>query len=137
MKVILSLLLFFSVELSEGQNAKIDRLKMQLDTARGLSQRVYIMWTLARIYGFYQTDSALQYARLAFETSKAQKYLYGEYLGYEGRVYIYIRIGDYDKSMESEVDALKIAELIPDINNRIDALARTHMMLCHCHMLVG
>jgi signal transduction histidine kinase len=136
MKAIFSLLLFLSSFSALGQIPAIDRLKMQLDSSKDLSQRVALMGKLVRLYGFYKTDSALSYARMALTVSKAGNSLPEEYLAYEGLFTVYTRVGDYDKAMESEINALKKAEQITGRDSRIKALARTHMFLGFCQMLI-
>ena len=130
MKSVFAFLLFLTCVNLNAQSEKpllIDSLKGKLALTTNDTARVLIMAQLELSYGFSQPDSSLSYARLVMEISQKVNYDYGKYLGYQNLFNVYNAVGDYPKALQSQLNALKMAEQLP--NRRLHSMAVVHMFL--------
>jgi tetratricopeptide (TPR) repeat protein len=105
----------------------VDSLKRELISAKQDTNKVLLLADLAEKYGFMQPDSSFYYARQTLDLSQKLNYQYGECLGYRNLYFAFFTLGDYPKALETEFNALKIAEQMPD--RRQSSMARIHMLL--------
>ena len=77
----------------------------------------------------------MEYARMALKLSNELNYSYGQFSTYVSVYFGYITIGDYAKTLESALNALRIADQLP--NRRLESLARAHMILGYVYRLTG
>ena len=106
---------------------QLDSLKRLLTAATTDTGRVILMSKLASGYGYSLPDSSLYYISRVFELSQKANYTYGKFLGYRSLFSVYNTVGDYPKVLESQINALKVAEQLP--NRRLESMAPVHMSL--------
>ena len=135
MKVLLNILLLFFLGIARGQDTIIDSLKKELAFAKDDTSRVILMDNLAELYCYHQIDSAIEYARKALKLSNESNYRYGQFATYVSVYFGYNIIGDYTKTLETALNALRIANQLP--NRRLQSLARAHMLLGYVYRLTG
>ena len=135
MKVLLNILLLLFLGIARGQDTIIDSLKKELANAKDDTSRVILMDNLAELYCFHQIDSAIEYARKALKLSNESNYPYGQFATYVSVYYGYNIIGDYTKTLETALNALRMADQLP--NRRLESLARAHMILGYVYRLTG
>jgi two-component system, NtrC family, sensor kinase len=135
MKVLLNILLLLFFGIVRGQDTIIDSLKKELANAKDDTSRVILMDNLAELYCFRQIDSANEYTRKALKLSNESNYPYGQFATYVSVYYGYLTIGDYSKTLEIALNALRMADQLP--NRRLESLARAHMILGYVYRLTG
>jgi len=124
---ILTLVLFLNLQAQTERTLRLDSLKKKISTTFSDTAKVLIMVELEKSYGYSQPDSAISYVRQIFELSQRANYTYGKFLGYQNLFDAYNTVGDYPKVLESQLNALRIAEQLP--NRRQQSLAVVHMFL--------
>jgi len=135
MKVLLNILLLLFLGIVRGQDTIIDSLKKELAHAKDDTSRVILMDNLAELYCFHQIDSAIEYTRKALKLSNESNYPYGQFATYVSVFYGYLTIGDYSKTLETALNALRMADQLP--NRRLESLAKAHMILGYVYRLTG
>ncbi len=133
--LLLTTLFVFIFQINEAQIPELDTLKMKLRNATHDTTRALIMAQIANIYGFYNTDSALYYGQKTLTLSQNAKYLNGQYLAYHHLVFAYNSVGEYYKSLEVLLAALKIAERLPA--NRLAAIENLHVLIGFVYRMMG
>jgi two-component system, NtrC family, sensor kinase len=137
-KSLFTLLLFFSCIhlLAQSENPlRLDTLREKLSVATDDTSKVLIMVDLVNSYGYGHADSSFFYVRRIFELSEKANYTYGKFLGYQSLFSVYNSVGDYPKTLESQINALKIAEQLP--NRRLHSMAMVHMYLGFVYREMG
>jgi len=124
MKAFLFILLTYLSNLLMAQDSVFSRLKMELEASKDDTTKVLLMTSLAGRYSFFQFDSSITYFRRALELSQQINYLYGQYEAYNSMFFAFNNTGDYAKTLETKIEALKIAERLQ--NRRIVAIAGIH-----------
>ncbi len=82
-KLVICCVLFAEGLCGRSQSHYLDSLKAQLQySAKGDSNTVLALFSVADYYGFQDFDSCLSYARKTLDLSEKIKYPYGGYLGY-------------------------------------------------------
>jgi two-component system NtrC family sensor kinase len=118
----------------QTRQSYLDSLKKNLAFSKD-TNKVLILAELADRYGFMQPDSSFYYARQTLDLAQKLNYLYGEYLGYQNLYFTFNTLGDYPKVLETEFNALKIAEQLPD--RRQSSMAKIHMYLGFVYREMG
>lgn len=137
-KSLLVLLFFFScIDIyAQSENPlRLDTLRQKLSVATNDTSKVLIMVDLVNSYGYSHADSSFYYVRRIFELSQKSNYAYGKFLGYQSLFSVYNTVGDYPKVLESQFNALKIAEQLP--NRRLHSMAVVHMYLGFVYREMG
>lgn len=130
MKSLLTSWLFFTSIFLNAQSERVlrlDSLQKKLSVTVNDTSKVLIMYELAHSYGYNHPDSSIYYARRIFELSKKANYAFGKFIGYQSLFDAYNTVGDYPRVLESELNALKAAEQLP--NRRLHSMAVAHMFL--------
>ncbi|MFI5154448.1 MAG: ATP-binding protein [Chitinophagales bacterium] len=118
-----------------AQQSQLDSLRMELIKAKDDSSKVLIMTELEEKFRFHNSDSAISYAQRALALAQKSKFLYGQYLAYINLFFPYNIVGDYTKTLQAMVAALKIAEQLP--NRREEALIQAHMFMGFVYREMG
>ena len=101
--------LFFSTKCF-CQKQKADSLSALLIVEKKDSTRVTLMWQLAKIISVYNPDSALQIAQKALILAKNIKYIEGQSRSLGILANTYSKMGNYPRSLESNLQKLQLEE---------------------------
>jgi tetratricopeptide (TPR) repeat protein len=113
MAMIYSLFLFFILTVSTGaiaQKAKADSLARLLATEKEDTNRVTLLWRLASASSVYDPDTALVLSFQALSLAKKINYIEGESRATGILANTFMRIGNYPKALELNIEKLKIEE---------------------------
>ncbi len=135
MKVLHTILLLFILAIAKGQETIIDSLKEELAIAKDDTTRVMLMDNIADLYCYHQIDSAIEYARKAMKLSNESNYPYGQFATYVSIYFGYNIMGDYTKTLETALNALRMADQLP--NRRLQSMAKAHMLVGYVYRLIG
>jgi len=138
MKSLLAIFFFTIISYAlagQRRQSYLDSLKEKLASSKQDTNKVLILAELASGYGFMQPDSSFSYAQQTLGLAQKLNYLYGQYLGYQNQYFAFNTLGDYPKVLETEFNALKIAERLP--NRRQSSTAKIHMYLGFVYREMG
>ncbi|MGB3007164.1 MAG: hypothetical protein WBC06_11685 [Chitinophagaceae bacterium] len=106
--LIIALLLFANT--GNTQKAKVDSLTALLATERTDSNRVKLMWQIARDIGVYNPDTAQILSHQALNLARRIKYEEGESRSLGILANTFIKIDNYPKALELYIEKLKLEE---------------------------
>jgi len=106
----LILFLFVIVSASFAQTPRVDSLSQLLAVEKTDTNRVRLMWQLARDMGVYDPDSALVLAQKALYLARATEYTEGESRSLGVLSNTFLKIGNYPRALELNIEKLKIEE---------------------------
>ncbi|MBL7725527.1 MAG: tetratricopeptide repeat protein [Chitinophagaceae bacterium] len=110
-KNLLLLLLFLAISLlGFAQRSKIDSLRSLLATEKTDSNRVKLMWQLARDIGIYNPDTAQVLSQQALYLARNIGYLEGESRSLGVLANTLSKIGNYPRALELNIQKLKLEE---------------------------
>jgi signal transduction histidine kinase len=138
MKILLTFILIFFGFLAIGQApfiGDIDSLKKELNRAKNDTTRVLLLNALSASYTFYTFDSTYDYSQRALRLSQKAGFLYGQYLAYQGILFVFMNQGDFPKALSAGIESLKMAEQLPD--RRMLSIAKAHMNLGFIYRISG
>lgn len=107
--LLLSSILFSSLQ-SISQKAKADSLAKMLKTESIDTNRVRLMWQTGSAISFYNPDSALDIVQEALYLSRNINYQEGESRSLGVLSNAFIRIGNYPRALELNIEKLKLEE---------------------------
>jgi tetratricopeptide (TPR) repeat protein len=93
-----------------AQKAKVDSLSRLLDKAKTDTTRVILLWQMARDMGSYAPDSALVHVYKALSLARSIQYLEGESRSLGVMANTFIKIGNYPKALELNIQKLQLEE---------------------------
>lgn len=114
-----------------AQNKYIDSLKSSLPAEKKDTSRALTLLNLSYAFSNLSIDSSLSFAQQALSLAKQSGFIKGEIKCLEKIGYDYAALGNYPKSLQLEIDALKKAETINDsdlIAIIYGAIANTYSM---------
>jgi tetratricopeptide (TPR) repeat protein len=114
-----------------AQTNTIDSLKTSLINEKKDSSRAKILLNLSYAFSNLSIDSSLSFAQQALALARQSAFVKGEARCLEKIRYDYASLGNYPKSLQLELDALKKAETINDsdlVAAVYDAIANTYSM---------
>lgn len=107
---IIGCLLLFITSSIEAQKAKADSLTRILATETKDTSRVTLLWKIASATSVYNPDTALTIAFESLSLARKADYTEGESRATGILGNIFIRIGNYPKALEMNIEKLKIEE---------------------------
>lgn len=93
-----------------SQKTKVDSLSRLLSTAKDDTSRVKYMWQLARDIGTYNPDSALRLSQKALYLARKIDYKEGESRSLGILANTFIKIGNYPRALELNLEKLQLEE---------------------------
>lgn len=93
-----------------SQKSKVDNWINLLATEKKDSSRVKLMWQLARDISVYNPDTAIQVAYQALSLAQRIEYLEGESRSLGVMANTFIKIGNYPRALELNIQKLKLEE---------------------------
>jgi signal transduction histidine kinase len=109
-RLLLIISLLATILIAKAQHPYLDTLRTELANASNDTSKVIILVKLEDIFGYYNFDSAISYARKALGLAQKSKYDYGLSWTYRNLFVAYNAQGEYEKTLEAMVEALKWAE---------------------------
>ncbi|MBK6935822.1 MAG: tetratricopeptide repeat protein [Chitinophagaceae bacterium] len=109
-RLLLLLGFLFSALQSFSQKAKADSLSKMLKAEKIDTNRVRLMWQMGSAISFYNPDSALDIVQQALYLSRNINYPEGESRSLGVLSNAFIRIGNYPRALELNIEKLKLEE---------------------------
>lgn len=93
-----------------AQTPRVDSLAARLATEKSDTNKVRLMWQLARDMGVYNPDSALVLAQKALYLARNSSYAEGESRSLGVLANTFLKIGNYPRALELNIEKLKLEE---------------------------
>src|SRR5688572_661999 len=129
-KIVMLLLLLYTVSSIRGQNTETDSLKKLLVTLSESPQRVLVLEGLSYAYVSAYPDTALQYALEGLQLAQKINDRRGEAYCINALGNVYFGVGDYPKSLEMYLQSLKMKERL---KNQEHAIAVTYFNIANVY----
>ena len=129
-KVIILLLLLYTVHSVWAQNTETDSLKKALDTMREGPARVLALEGLSYAYVSAYPDTALQYAQDGLKLAQKINDRIGQAYCTNALGNVYFSVGDYPKALEMYLQSLKMKE---GLKNQQQAIAVTYFDIANVY----
>ena len=124
-QILLALVVFHSSFIAFTQTPRVDSLGKLLAVEKTDSNRVRLMWQLARDMGVYDPDSALVLAQKALYLARGIGYTEGESRSLGVLANTFLKIGNYPRALELNIEKLKIEEKRNNPRNLASVLMNT------------
>ncbi len=124
-QILLALFLIYSGLTAFTQTPRVDSLGKMLAAEKTDTSKVRLMWQLARDIGVYDPDSALVLAQKALYLARGIGYTEGESRSLGVLANTFLKIGNYPRALELNIEKLKIEEKRNNPRNLASVLMNT------------
>ena len=135
LRLYILLLIVFSGFQLKAQKTLFDSLQQELLHMQQDTSRVLVLAELENQYTNFDRRKTFSYFREALELSQSLNYQYGVWISYQNLFGYYNNVADYSNLLQSQLNALKVAERLTD--RRLECMARTYTTMSYMNRIIG